>query len=304
MQCPSRGGRWAFKSRTCQHVTKQVPWILTCLYRSRTLYQRLYCLESSLYWVHFQSSRTLISRIDISCKLIVLQRLSDFKRRKRQALPTYHTERATHTKTLAGTIWSIVKSYSTSNSHTPALYRQPPKKSFRLIQLLPGSWNDPLDTELLGPFVYLRPVISIRQSFPLLMAKPLTMLPYSTLGGIVRRQEKPLSMGSSNGSRQISIFRWELCAQDKERKPSPLWVDVCASTRTTKWRKVVKLASCIRYSTMPLVSMYILATYSTEDLDMEALGGTREFRPLSILNGYRQSLGRNLVWPQGAWNRK
>ncbi|EXL71568.1 hypothetical protein FOPG_12712 [Fusarium oxysporum f. sp. conglutinans race 2 54008] len=100
-----------------------------------------------------------------------------------------------------------MKSYSTSNSHTPALYRQLPKKSFRLIQLLPGSWNDPLDTELLGPFVYLRPVISIRQSFPLLMAKPLTMLPYSTLGGIVRRQEKPLSMGSSNGSRQISIFR-------------------------------------------------------------------------------------------------
>src|SRR6478752_260254 len=76
-----------------------------------------------------------------------------------------------------------MKSYSTSNSHTPALYRQLPKKSFRLIQLLPGSWNDPLDTELLGPFVYLRPVISIRQSFPLLMAKPLTMLPYSTLGG-------------------------------------------------------------------------------------------------------------------------
>jgi hypothetical protein len=41
--------------------------------------------------------------------------------------------------------------------------------------------------------------------------------------------------------------------------------------------------------------MYILATYSTEDLDMEALGGTREFRPLSILDGYRQSLGGDLV---------
>ncbi|KAH7250040.1 heterokaryon incompatibility protein-domain-containing protein [Fusarium redolens] len=47
--------------------------------------------------------------------------------------------------------------HSTSSSHTPASYRQLPEGSFRLIQLLPGSWNDTLNTELLEPIAYLRP---------------------------------------------------------------------------------------------------------------------------------------------------